>query len=169
MVERVYDKPPVEGEFEYEPGPSDVDRYIGGRSQIYEYQAPAVLNQAAPVNGTFYDILAATANVRVMRIAVNVEDANEDLEVQAIVDGETIAAVAETATHSTTYFAFQSPDAVARTDRLALATATSTVRASMPSHLFDGKSVQVQVRKTSANGAGNLTGIVQYGVLKDAR
>ena len=29
-----------------------------------------------------------------------------------------------------------------------------------------GHSVQVQVRKTTAAGAGNLTGVVTYGVLK---
>ena len=34
--------------------------------------------------------------------------------------------------------------------------------------IIEGKSVKVEVRKTTAAGAGNLTGIVAYGVLKHA-
>ena len=131
-------------------------------SSGYVYQAPAVLNQAAPVQSTFYDILPATSNVRVYSIAVNIEDTNETLQVQAIVDGETITGTPAVCTHSTTYYAYRTLNAINRTDHLNLGTSYTV---GILGFIVEGASVQIQVQKTTAGGVGNLTGIVTYGRL----
>jgi hypothetical protein len=131
---------------------------------MFEYQAPATLNQAAPVQDTWYDVLPVTKNCRVYEANVNVEDANEDLEFQIIVDGETIPSYALTATHSTNYIAGRESSAISRLDLIRL---TSTTVSQYRGFLVEGHSVQIQVRKITSNGAGNLTGIVTFGVLKN--
>ena len=130
---------------------------------IYEYQTPATLNQAAPVQNTWYTILDTTTHCRIYEIAVNIEDANETLEIQVTIDGQTIGATAKAATHSTTYYVYRESDAINRVNTLILDNAlTKSIRAFQ----LEGHSVKVEVRKTTAAGAGNLTGIVTYGVLK---
>lgn len=130
--------------------------------QIYEYQPPATLDQAAPVQNTWYTILNTTHNIQVLVIAVNIEDTNEDLEVQVTVDGETIAGYGVTATHSTSYYAYFLPSAISGIDQLSLANTSANIK----HPLLTGKSVKIEVRKTTAAGAGNLTGIVIYEQLK---
>jgi len=143
---------------------SGVDRVVGNPQAMFEYQPPAVLNQAAPVNGDWYTILAATALVRVYGVTVNIEDDNEDLEVQITIDGELIGAVAVTATNSTNYFVIIYGDAIARVDRC---TISATLYQGYEAFLCEGHNVEVEVRKITANGTGNLTGIVLYGVLAE--
>ena len=129
---------------------------------MFEYQTPATLNQANPVKDTWYDILPATANVKIYLIGVCVEDANETLEVQVIIDGETIAADNEACTHSQSYAGYLSANAVTRIDTIKLNQDMGRYR----NIGIEGKSVQVQVRKTTEAGAGNLSCIVCYGVKK---
>ena len=138
-------------------------RVEGNNDEMFEYQAPATLNQASPVQNTWYDILATTGKVKIYQISVNIEDANEDLEVQAVIDGQTVPAVSWTATHSTNYYIRFSTSAIARTINL-----YGDTNAGILYQVFglEGHSVRIRVRKTSANGTGNLTGVVSYGVLK---
>lgn len=139
---------------------------LGKPISIWEYQAPATLDQAAPVQNTWYTILDTTLNARLLTIAVNVEDTNEDLQVQVIVDGETIEANSPaTCVHSTRYFCTMTVNPITLVDYIEL---TPTVLHYFRSFILEGKSTKVQVRKTTANGTGNLTGIVTYGVKKVA-
>ena len=136
--------------------------------QIYEYQSPATLNQAGPVQNTWYTILDTTANCRIYDIILNVEDTDETLECKITVDGETVdtTGFSLSATHSTDYRACRYPSAITRTDHIrfdALATYYHDLEAAP---LIEGKSIKIEARKTSAAGVGNLTGIVTYGVLK---
>ena len=126
--------------------------------KVHEYQPPAVLNQPAPVQNTWYPILDTTANVLLYYISVNVEDANETLELRITIDGQVITGNIA-ATHSRTYGVRFFPNAIDRsiTCDLAVNVHVNLVR------LLDGRSVRVEVRKTTALGAGNLTGIVVYG------
>ena len=139
--------------------------FSGGRVAMFEYQAPATLNQAAPVQNTWYILLDTTANCRVYAAAVNVEDADETLELRATVDGQIYVAEARVATHSTTYHAHKSLNAIARVAAIGLNSGLTTEGLTF---LVEGHSVKVELRKTTAAGAGNLTGIVVYGVLTDA-
>jgi hypothetical protein len=130
---------------------------------MFEYQAPAVLNQAAPVQDTWYTVLDTVSNARVYQAGMNVEDTDETLEVKVTLDGITIGTVAIAATHSTAYYLYWVFDPITRTTKISLSTTFQHAR----SFLLEGHSVKVELRKTSANGAGNLTGIVMYGVLKN--
>lgn len=132
---------------------------------IYEYQAPATLNRAGAtvVQDTWYDILPATDNVMIYRVGVGVATTGENLECQFIVDGETIGAMASVGCAlNTDYEAVLVPRAINRNDNIQII-ARRDFNEPM---LLEGKSVQVQVRKTTNNGNGNLCGIVMYGVLK---
>ena len=136
------------------------------RRGMFKYQTPVVLNQAAPVQDTFYPIGGVLEKARVYAIGVNIEDANETLEVQITRDGEVIQAVGLAVTHSASYLAYVSVDAITRVDTCKLAAITNDQL--RPAFIVEGLEIEVEVRKTTALGAGNLTGIVTYGVLMDA-
>jgi len=144
---------------------SDVELYSSGRLGMFEYQAPATLNQASPVQNTWYTILDATANARVYGISVNVEDADETLELKITRDGQTLTG-SVAATHSSSYEAHLRVRGINRDVTVVLQTTTI---AEYKAFLIEGLSIKVEIRKTTATGAGNLTGAVDYGVLKDAR
>lgn len=133
---------------------------------IFERQAPATLNQATPVQNTYYTILDTTKNARIYQIAINIEDVGETLQVKVTIDGQTIESDAVSVAHSTIIYVHSYPDAINRTEKMTLKSAIGDFTA-RPFE-FEGKSVKIEVKKTTANGAGNLTGIVSYGVLKNA-
>ena len=132
--------------------------------EIFEYQEKKVLNQANPVNGTWYTIGltdGVMTNAIIYDVAVNVEDTNETLGIQILIDGKVIPPSTLAATHSTTYHAFKILSAIAREGRIGLTGSAEVPR--LGAYLIEGKSVEVQVRKTTAAGTGNLTGVVTWG------
>ena len=132
---------------------------------VFEYQPPGVLNQAAPVNGTYYYILGTALvpaeKVRVYQAAVNVEDNDETLELEIVLDGEIIQPVSLACTHSTAYWAYIDTEPIARVERVRIANSQDPIR--YRAFLCEGYEVQIRVRKITAAGAGNLTGIVTWG------
>ena len=129
---------------------------------MFEYQAPAVLNQAAPVQNTWYTILDTTRCVCVYQIGVGVEDTDETLECQITVDGETIAAVGRVSLHSTELGVYVKASSITLVDNAIITPIANVLGVTM---VVEGHSVKVQVRKTTATGIGNLTGIVTWGQL----
>ena len=88
---------------------------------MFEYQAPAVLNQAAPVQNTWYTILDTTPNVRIYDIVINVEDVDESLDVRVTIDGEILPMGSVVAAiHSTNYAVHRYPDAITQGDNVYL-------------------------------------------------
>lgn len=134
---------------------------------VYEYQPPAVLDQGAPVQNTWYTILSATRNVRIKMINVHIADTNETLEVRMTKDGEVIDSAGFAATQGVSYPINFHADAITLTDLLEFDD-TPVQYAKYRSFLAEGKLVKVEVRKTTAAGVGNLTGIVTYTVKKPA-
>lgn len=130
---------------------------------MFEYQTPGVLNQAAPVQNTYYPILPETKLVELWGISINIEDADETLQVRLTLDGEILLSQAFAATHSTNYFIRRSLDAI---NQMAGLTIAATAYDQYRGPFLEGHTTMVEVRKTTALGAGNLTGIVQYGILK---
>ena len=136
---------------------------------IYEYQTPLVINQAAPVQNTWYYFTTGGVsltedpiiNAKIYAIGVNIEDTGEDIELVMNIDGETISMTALGLAHSTPYFADTSVRPIGRTDILYLETDENKARI-----ILEGKSISIGIRKTTAAGAGNLTGIVTWGQLK---
>lgn len=131
----------------------------------YTYQPPQELNQPAPVQNTWYPllgtILAGVREARIYCVAVDVELVNENLEVQAIIDGELIAAAAIAANFNTAYYAYIYPEPINRMDVVGLVNNLAIVQNSAFFH--EGREVQLQVRKTSNAGAGDLRGVVLWG------
>ena len=132
---------------------------------MFEYQAPATLNQASPAQNTWYTILSATEHVRVDSIGIGVEDTNETLEVRITVDGETInVASGAAANHSTDYYIFMQTRAISQD--FVMQISTSIDYPARRAFTIEGYNVKVEVRKTTATGTGNLVGVVTYGVKK---
>lgn len=144
-----------------------VEKFSPIGAYMFEYQAPVTLNQAAPVQDTWYPILDTTAYVRVYQISVNIADTNETLEVEVTVDGQTLTG-SVAATHTTSYAAVPRAAGIVRTAVMVLFVDDGTWWERARAFCFDGHSVRIRVRKTTAAGAGNLMGIVNYGVLKRA-
>lgn len=132
----------------------------GSKIQIFEHQADAVLAQAAADQDTWYTILDTTYNARLYSVAIMMATANEDLEVRVIIDGNTLTGAQAGAVAGTWYWAYLD---LANTDALAILTEWGTV--CYRGEALEGRSVQVQLRKTTANGANVLNGRVKYAVI----
>jgi len=126
---------------------------------VFQHQAPAILNQAGPVQDTWYTILDTTRNVRIYEIYGRIDTADETVEGRIIVDGQTITITAINLTFGTTYFARRTASIAAETYYW-----DDTITQKESPYLFEGRSIQVQIRKTTALGAGNLRGLVVYGM-----
>lgn len=120
----------------------------------FAHQADAVLAQAAPVQNTWYTVLNTTTNVRIIRIYANVALANETVQGQITIDGVTVAIPAAVFVAGTGYFVRWAFDL---TDSLYW-----DVNEKYVAFLIEGKSVKVEIRKTTANGVGTLTCKVGY-------
>lgn len=122
-------------------------------------QTPALVDQAAPVINTWYTI-ANVNNAVIYGIGIAVVGVGESLQCQVTIDGvastpATIAAVA-----GTDYFVHVNASAMNQ----ALVSISEVIGgpATNKSIVAEGKNIIVGVRKTTANGAGNLRGIVDY-------
>ena len=133
------------------------------KAYIFEYQEPATLNRpgATVVQNTWYDVLPETNNVHVYGTAFGIEDTNETLEWRAIIDGVTLPSDDLVATHSTDYYGDLAPDAISINVQCRLHSSQRDAQFIE----FEGRTVQIQLRKTTAGGVGNLIGSVSYGVL----
>jgi hypothetical protein len=128
-----------------------------------ELQADAILNQAAPVQNTWYTVLDTTENVRVLNILFTVGVPNEDVEVELTIDGRTFVAGQAPATGASIYYFVLADSVLATMDfgfntELAATVPTWVLRP----FLIECRSLRVRIRKTSANGAGILSCGVHY-------
>lgn len=126
-------------------------KYVPAMQSDATYSGVAVQNIWNPV-------LAATKNVRLINILFSMAVANEDLEVRIIVDGITYT-VSQTAVAGTIY---QIDRWGATTTANGLYASTTTSGQTYISFLIEGRSVSVDIRKTSANGANTLSCRVVY-------
>lgn len=131
-----------------------------GRQQIDELQPDATLTQAAPVQNTWYTILDTTLRVKLYLVVVRVNDTGETLEVRITYGGVAYTSLSVAAVAGNYYFLrSRFEDSLANRWELT-ATANNVGRTSPIT--FD--SLRIEVRKTTAAGAGNLLGRVIYGV-----
>lgn len=125
---------------------------------VPKHQADAVLNQAAPVQNTWYTILDTTKNAVLYLILVLVADTDETLECRITVDGN--ALVDSIAATADTVYCMKLDSTTITGDTYVLHVTAGNV---MEQSAMEGRSVKVEVRKTTATGAGNLKGRVVYG------
>jgi hypothetical protein len=120
----------------------------------FQTQADALLSQATPVQNTWYTILDTVHYAKLFGIAIAVATTGETLEVRLTVDGNVYTgsqvAVADTAYKANPY--------TAPTGTYLLMTTSSIQN----SNELEGRSLKVEVRKTTAAGTGTITGCVTY-------
>jgi len=125
---------------------------------VFEHQAPAILNQAAAIQDQWYTVLDTTRNVRIYVFYARMDTADETIEGRITVDGQTILVTAINLTAGTTYFARRAADPTAET----LYWDNVMTQKETP-FLLEGRSILIEIRKTTAAGANNLRALVAYG------
>jgi len=120
----------------------------------FEHKDIALLDQATPVQNTWYTVLDTVHNVKVFGLAAGVADTGETIEMRITVDGGTITG-SQVAVAGTSY----------RVHPYLLMTGITLTFSSsvlINSNMCEARSFKVEVRKTTANGAGNLKAAVCY-------
>lgn len=128
----------------------------------YEFQTEAALDQAAPVNGTYYTILDTVLNARIYGIVIQVDTTGETLQVRITIDGRTIESTAGACTNDTCYELIRRYTGITEDW---IITDVANPFSQYKSFILEGRSVKIEVRKTTAAGGGNLKGRVVYGIL----
>jgi len=120
---------------------------------VPEHQADATKDQANPVQNTWYTVLDTTDYVRLIGVCLYVADTAETLAVQITVDGQTVAG-SGAATADTWYEIYL--------DRDGTLVISNNALFQYRAYILEGRSIKVEVRKTTATGAGNLKARVYY-------
>lgn len=124
---------------------------------ILSHQSDVDFSQAAPVQNTWYEMLDEV-DIRLIHLTVSVADTGETLEVKITVDGnELTGSVA--AGIGNVYHVLLDSETV---DGLTLVENTLFTDPQELTFILEGHSVKIEVRKTTANGAGTITGVVKY-------
>ena len=122
---------------------------------VPQHQPNGVLNQPNPVQNTWYTVLDSKRPTRIYCLAITVLVIDETLELRITVDGQVI-----TGTIGVT--AGQNNYAYIYTSATLTAIAFTTTPPQHRSFQTEGHSVKVEVRKTTAAGAGNLQAAVSW-------
>ena len=124
-------------------------------SRIATQQADATLNQAAPVQNTWYRILDAI-NARLLAVRFLVTVTNEDLEYRIVIDDIQYLVQQAGAVAATPYFPIININSANR------ASGTTVQYEAQRSFLIEGRHIVIDMRKTTNAGAGNLQSTVNY-------
>jgi len=121
-----------------------------------------VLNfvQPAPVINIWYTVLDTERDPRLLKAVFRVLTTGESIQVRLIIDGQIWDSQAVAAVAGTWYYVMYSSS---MPDYLYL-TATTAMWAGYT--FLEGRSVQVQMRKTTANGAGDLEATLMRGLYR---
>jgi hypothetical protein len=123
-----------------------------------EHQAVATLDQAAPVNGTFYTVLDTTQNCRILIFAAEIATTGETIEGKITIDGNAITVTAAAFPADTPYWCIISADPGVGT----FGPYWNNAQQPQKAWLIEGRSVKLEVKKTTAAGVGNLKGLAVY-------
>ena len=132
-----------------------LDKKTAAFYPVPKLQPVAVLQQAAAVQNTWYTVLDTTKNCRLINVVMTMQTANEDLELRLTIDGVVWVGGQANAVAGTDYLCFISYYGAALN-------ITTTDYSIYRAFLIEGRSVKVEIRKTSANGANRLDGHVIY-------
>lgn len=130
--------------------------YVPQVKYAWQHQPDAVLNQANPVQNTWYPVLVATDDVRLIGGAVAIITTGEDIQTRITVDGVVYPAT-QAAVAGITYHFVKAIDYVS-----SYLTLDATQYDNSFTFLVEGQTVSVEVRKTTANGVGNLRGCAMW-------
>lgn len=119
-------------------------------------QTDATLDQATPVQNTYYTILDTTLNARIIAIYGKVATTDENIQLKVTFDGIVIENTAaagginvylEACLLQTGLFQWVAVDSISK----------------FRAFHVEARSIKIEIRKTTNNGAGNLHGLVKYG------
>lgn len=141
--------------------PEGSEGYVRDPYRSYQQQADALLDQAAPVSTTAYEVLETTLNVRLLSVIAKVTWTVQPtpLDVIVTIDGQVITFTKGNPVTATNYYARLKPQ-VAMTAQ-ELHTAASAVTRTF---MLEGRSVKVEA-KTTGGTVSNLTCRVKYAKL----
>ena len=128
------------------------------------HQNDAILNQAAPVQNTWYNVLDYTDKyTRLIDINVGVATTGETLEVELMVDGIVYLSAPISANADKTYPLIRRGHYLDNTMLANLGSAAAVYHA----FLLEGSNIRVRLRKITNAGAGNLQSKVIYALMED--
>jgi hypothetical protein len=119
-------------------------------------QADATLDQAAPVQNTYYTVLDTKKNVRIISAALVALGVAETVQLRFTIDG-----ITHESEVSDGVLAWQTAHLVRHTTTLFKLYQADPTSKNVP-FLIEARSVKIEARKTTANGAGNLQGKVKW-------
>ncbi len=126
--------------------------------RFYEMQPHAILTQAAPVQNTYYALLNAAKNARVYEVVIRVATTDEDLALKSTIDG--IASADPTAfAPGISIDCYPGWGSKPTAWRCKL---SSSIHHEDYAFFCEGKSVTLEIRKTTANGTGTITAMANY-------
>ena len=133
-----------------------------GSPHHYNHRPIALLAPTAVVQNTWYTVLDTTERVRLIMINMRMATNIETLQVQITIDGVVLAGEQVAAVVGTDYKAVLTATAYAQS--LGIVSSADTAFLGLRPFLLEGRSVKVEVRKTTVVGAGNMTASVVYAV-----
>lgn len=121
-------------------------------------QSLAILNQANPVQDQWYTMLDTVYNVRIVTTNIQIATTGETLEVRFTVDGivlwGTLAATANSDYLVAVGYSGETTGGLLEPSQAAPWQRTSFI--------IECRSFKAELRKTTANGVGNLKGHIRY-------
>lgn len=135
---------------------------ITSKDRWNECQTPDTFTQANPTQDLWYTVLNITQPGTLEHIAFNVDTADESLEVRVTCDG--VAKLTQrAATAGTIYYYMVNPASVT-IDSNTATVSTTQGRSFIRRFLYQ---CLIEVRKTTALGAGDIDVITHYDLLKE--
>ena len=130
--------------------------------RVFEQQADATLNQANPVSGTKYEVLATSKRVRLIGISVQCTWTVQPtpLEIHITIDGQTVTFTFTDPVTATDYIAFNIPNAAETAQGLKARAEANDLTA--PPFLREGRTVKVEAEITGGT-VSNLSARVKWG------
>lgn len=120
-------------------------------------QSPAILNQATPVQNTWYTIIDTSGDLEIYGCSIAIQTTGETLEVRITIDGVNPNNLTQIAVAGTNYKVSIDHDYTGIWLSAAAGNLIVHGYSSLKCHTF-----KAEVRKTTAAGGGNLRGMVSY-------
>jgi len=120
----------------------------------FQHQADATLSQANPEQNTWYTLLDTTLNALIYAISVRVATTDETIAVRITVDGQVYTGSTAQTKDTWYYWYIRVRDGTMEASSLTVGVAYIGP--------LEGRSVKIEVRKTTAAGTGTITGRVIY-------
>lgn len=122
---------------------------------VWDWKNVALLEQANPVQNTWYEVLNITTYAKIYYIGYTVADTNETLEIELTINGKT-ETLTQAAIAGTVYKFFYGQSSV-QLDHFVSATGTIGYMLNL-----EGRGILIRIRKTTAAGNGILSCAVKY-------